>query len=152
MHFQSLFQRLESSLEEIQPSFRVGSVLFMTDALKLALNTEAKNWKMAFSKALNEKCAHDMDEILDFTENQMKKLSRPVKDLDDIRSHMAALGEIRASEIKIDMTITPIEESYAMLNKYNIFFNDGNAERVDSLSYGWTKLNAQVISQGLINL
>ena len=124
----------------------------MTDALKLALNTEAKNWKMAFSKALNEKCAHDMDEILDFTENQMKKLSRPVKDLDDIRSHMAALGEIRASEIKIDMTITPIEESYAMLNKYNIFFNDGNAERVDSLSYGWTKLNAQVISHALINL
>ena len=73
----------------------------------------------------------------------MKKLSRPVKDLDDIRSHMASLGEIREGSIKIDMTIQPIEEAYAMLNKYNIFFNDGNAERVDSLSYGWKKLNTQ---------
>ena len=132
-------------MDEIQPSFRVGSVMFMTDPLKLALNTEAKAWKMAYSKALNEKCAHDMDEILDFIDQQMKKLSRPVKDLDDIRSHMSALAEIRSAEIRIDMTIGPIEESYAMLNRYNILFNDGNAERVDSLSYGWSKLNTQVL-------
>ncbi len=50
----------------------------------------------------------------------------------------------RENEIRIDMTITPIEETYALLNKYNIFFNDGNAERVDTLSYGWKKLIAQV--------
>ena len=42
------------------------------------------------------------------------------------------------------MTIGPIEEAYALLNRYNIFFNDGNAERVDTLSYGWKKLIAQV--------
>ena len=69
--------------------------------------------------------------------------SRPVKDLDDVRSHMAALTEIRENEIRIDMTITPIEEAYAMLNKYNILFNDGNAERVDSLPYGWKLLKQQ---------
>ena len=71
--------------------------------------------------------------------------SRPVKDLDDVRSHMAALTEIRENEIRIDMTITPIEEAYAMLNKYNILFNDGNAERVDSLPYGWKLLKQQVL-------
>ncbi|KAK3576985.1 hypothetical protein CHS0354_005992 [Potamilus streckersoni] len=137
------YQKLETEIEEIQSSYRVGSVLCLTEQLKLALITEARNWKLAFSKALNEKCAKEMDEILEFTENLMKRLSRPCKDLDDIRAHMSALGEIREAEIRIDMTITPIEESYAMLNKYNIFFNDGNAERVDSLSYGWKKLKAQ---------
>ena len=50
----------------------------------------------------------------------------------------------RENEIRVDMTISPIEETYALLNKYNIFFNDGNAERVDTLSYGWKKLIAQV--------
>lgn len=128
----------------MQLSFRVGSVMFMTDPLKLALVTEAKNWKNAYAKALNEKCAHEMDELMEFTDNLTKRLSRPVKDLDDVRSHMASLAEIREAEIRVDMTITPIEETYAMLNRYNIFFNDGNAERVDSLSYGWKKLIAQV--------
>ncbi|XP_034335195.2 dynein axonemal heavy chain 5 isoform X1 [Magallana gigas] len=137
------YQKLETEKEEMQPSYRVGATLLSTEPLKLALITEAKNWKMAYAKALNEKCAHEMDEILDFIENLTKRLSRPVKDLDDVRAHMAALAEIREAEIRIDMTITPMEESYAMLNKYNIFFNDGNAERVDTLSYGWKKLIAQ---------
>ena len=110
----------------------------MSEPLKLII-TEAKNWKLAFCEALNEKCAHDMDEILEFINQQMKKLSCPVKDLDDVRCQMASLAEIRQAEIKIDMTIQLIGESYAMLNKY-IFFNDGKAERDDSLSYGWIKL------------
>ncbi|KAJ8315371.1 LOW QUALITY PROTEIN: hypothetical protein KUTeg_007521 [Tegillarca granosa] len=135
------YQKLEQDIEEMQLSFRVGSVMFMTDSLKLAL--KAKNWKNAYAKALNEKCAHEMDELMEFTDNLTKRLSRPVKDLDDVRSHMASLAEIREAEIRVDMTITPIEETYAMLNRYNIFFNDGNAERVDSLSYGWKKLIAQ---------
>lgn len=57
---------------------------------------------------------------------------------------MASLAEIRDNEIRLDMTISPIEEAYIMLNKYNLSFNDGNAERVDSLAYGWKKLKAQV--------
>ena len=42
------------------------------------------------------------------------------------------------------MTITPIEEAYTMLNKYNLIFNDGNAEKVDTLSYQWNLLKQQV--------
>ena len=67
-----------------------------------------------------------------------------MKDLDDVRAHMAGLMEIRESEIRIDMMITPVEESYVMLNKYNLFFNDGNAERVDQLSYSWKLLKQRV--------
>lgn len=123
---------------------RVGPILFMTDMLKMALITETKNWKHSYGKYLNEKCAREMDEILEFFDNMTKRLSRPVKDLDDIRSHMGALAEIREGEIRIDMTIQPIEEAYVMLNKYNLTFNDGNAERVDTLAYGWKLLKQQV--------
>ncbi|KAK3724620.1 hypothetical protein RRG08_041104 [Elysia crispata] len=137
------YQKLEMDIEEITPSFRVGSVIFLTDELKMALITETRRWKMAYAKALNEKCGQEMDSVTEFVDNLMKRLSRPIKDLDDVRGHMASLAEIRENEIRVDMTITPIEETYAMLNKYNIFFNDGNAERVDSLSYGWKKLTAQ---------
>lgn len=138
------FQKLETEIEEIEASYRVGSVIFVTDPLKLALMTEAKHWKMCYAKALNQKCALEMDEILDFFDNVSKKLARPVIDLDDIRAQMASLADIRAAEVRIDMTIGPIEESYTVLNKYNILFNDGNAERVDSLTYGWKKISDQV--------
>ncbi|XP_046353935.2 dynein axonemal heavy chain 5-like isoform X1 [Haliotis rufescens] len=138
------YQRLELEIEEMQTSFRVGSVLFLTDILKLALVTETRNWKHAYAKALNEKCGREMDETLDFIDSLMKRLSRPIKDLDDVRGAMAALTEIRENEIRVDMTLGPIEETYALLNRVNIFFNDGNAERVDSMAYIWKKLNTQV--------
>ena len=136
---------MEEVIQELQPTHRVGPLLFTTDPLKLALVTEAKNWKLAYGKHLNGKCAREMDEILDFFDQMEKRLSRPVKDLDDIRSQMSALAEIRETEIKVDMTISPIEEAYQMLTRYNLFFNDGNAERVDQLSYGWKLLRQKVI-------
>lgn len=128
----------------MQPTFRVGSILFFSETLRLALITETRNWKQEYGRHLNEKCAREMDDILDFFDNMQKRLSRPVKDLDDIRGHMAALSEIRENEIRIDMTITPIEEAYVMLAKYGLHHNDGNAERVDSLPYGWKLLKQEV--------
>ena len=50
-----------------------------------------------------------MEEIFTFLEDITKRLSRPIKDLDDIRLAMAALKEIRDKEIMIDMSIGPIE-------------------------------------------
>ena len=109
---------------------------------------------MAYGKAMNEKAALDMKNLLEKIDDIQKKLSRPCKDLDDIRAHMAALNSIKENEIKIDRTITPIEETYAMLNKYEIQFNDGNAEKVDSLAYGWKNLNekAREVQDELIKI
>ncbi len=50
-----------------------------------------------------------MEAIFEFIDDLSKRLSRPIKDLDDIRYAMAALKEIRENEIRIDMQIGPIE-------------------------------------------
>ena len=125
----------------------MGAVICLTEKLKEALIAETKAWKWAFGKALNAKASADMTDIFDFIENLQKRLARPINDLDDVRGAMAALGEVRESEIRIDMTIGPIEESFAMLNRYELLFQDGNAEKVDSLSYSWKNLNAQVCDE-----
>jgi len=58
--------------------------------------------------------------------------------------HKIALTDIREAEIRIDLMILPVEEAYVMLNKYQLTFNDGNAERVDTISYSWKLLKQQV--------
>lgn len=50
-----------------------------------------------------------MERIFIFIDDLTKRLSRPIKDLDDIRFAMAALKEIRENEIRIDMNLAPIE-------------------------------------------
>ena len=62
-----------------------------------------------------------MDEIFQFIDNLNKRLSRPIVDLEDVRGSMAALTEMRDAEIRIEMTITPIEDSFALLNRYTFY-------------------------------
>ena len=140
--FEALFKhyrRMEGDIDEFPQSYQVGSIVFFTENLKRGLKTEINNWKLAYAKALNEKSSTDMQMVFDKIEDIQKRLSRPCKDLDDVRTHMGALAEIRQNEIFIDQTITPVEETYAMFNKYEIAFNDGKPELVDTLQYAWTK-------------
>ncbi len=58
---------------------------------------------------MNTKYQTLMEEVSGCLEDWIKKLSRPLNDLDDIRGVMAALKEIRENEIRIDMSLEPIE-------------------------------------------
>ncbi|KAE8597580.1 hypothetical protein XENTR_v10016521 [Xenopus tropicalis] len=141
----SYYSQLETQISELPAHCIVGSVDFTTDSLKMALVQECRHWKRVFGSALNKKAAMDMDEIYLFIDNLSKRLSRPVLDLDDVRGAMDALKEIRDAEIRIDMMIGPIEESNSLLLKYELVFQDGNAERVDGLAYAWKNLNTQAV-------
>ena len=105
------FAAIEEEVQDIPADHKLGPIRFETDSLRLALATECKNWKREFARALNAKASADMDTIFETIEDQKKRLGRPIKDLDDIRSSMSALKELREKEIGIDMNIQPIEEA-----------------------------------------
>ncbi|KAF5899802.1 dynein heavy chain 5, axonemal, partial [Clarias magur] len=124
-----------------EPEFiTVGSLALYTADLKLALSAETKCWIVDFGRHCNRKYRTEMDQILAFVDEAGKKLTRQIKDLDDIRIAMAALKEIREHEISIDFQVGPIEESYAMLNKYELSVVKEEMEKVDTLRYAWEKL------------
>uniref|UniRef100_A0A672TSA7 Dynein axonemal heavy chain 5 n=1 Tax=Strigops habroptila TaxID=2489341 RepID=A0A672TSA7_STRHB len=145
MHFEVPDVVLEMQIRELPNCCVLESVDIATESLKIALIQECRSRQRTFGLALNKKSATDMDEIYSFIENVSKRLSRPIHDLDDVREAMEALKEIRENEINIDMTVGPIEESYSVLHKYNLLFQDGNTERVDGLAYAWKNLNTQAL-------
>uniref|UniRef100_A0A8C7LTV9 Dynein, axonemal, heavy chain 5 n=1 Tax=Oncorhynchus kisutch TaxID=8019 RepID=A0A8C7LTV9_ONCKI len=140
-----LMQKMEAQIDSLPASCTVGSVLFHTEHLKLSLTQECRAWKRAFGAALNSQASADMADIYSFVDGLTKRLQRPVEDLEDVRGAMASLREIREAEIRIDATIGPVEESFALLNRHELIFSDGNAEKVDGLTYAWRNLNAMVM-------
>ena len=68
---------------------------------------------------MNAKFSTLMEKTLEQIEDIAKRLSRPVKDLDDVRTAMAALLEIRENEIQIDMSLGPIEVSEGVIGSYS---------------------------------
>ncbi|KAK3736698.1 hypothetical protein QZH41_011488 [Actinostola sp. cb2023] len=139
------YQYLEQDIDNIPVCFRVGhgAIELYSEAFKIALSVEIKAWKLLFGHSINDKYRVCMDDITQFISDFGKKLSRPVNDLEDVRSAMAALEEMRQNEIRIDMTLGPIEEAYSMLNKFEVAVAREEVERVDTLRYSFKKLLAQ---------
>ena len=73
-----------------------------------------------------------------------------VQDLEDVRSTMAALDEVRAAEIEMDMELGPIEECYAFLQRCGVAVPREEMERVDSLRYTFKNLLQQAVSDGAL--
>ncbi|XP_077982678.1 dynein axonemal heavy chain 5-like [Glandiceps talaboti] len=134
------YKDLENQILEEPEFYNVGAIALFTEKLKLALTTETRAWQVTFGRYCNQKYRTMMEDIFNFIEEISKRLSRQIKDLDDIRVAMKSLKDIRENEIRIDMEIGPIEESYAMLNRYELLVAKEESERVDTLRYSWEKL------------
>lgn len=93
--------------------------------MKFALNVEAENWTIALGKCMNENYREKLVSIVEFITDYTRRLSHPIKDLDDIRFAMAALADIRNNEIRIDTEIGPIEVRFFCLIVRLVFLNEG---------------------------
>uniref|UniRef100_A0A4W6ENQ8 Dynein axonemal heavy chain 5 n=1 Tax=Lates calcarifer TaxID=8187 RepID=A0A4W6ENQ8_LATCA len=138
---QILFYRdLELEINSEPEFITVGALALFTADLKMSLTAETKNWMVDYGLYCNRKYRSEMEQIFAFVDEAGKKLNRQIKDLDDIRIAMAALKEIREHQISIDFQVGPIEESYAMLHKFELSVAKEEADKVDTLRYTWEKL------------
>jgi dynein heavy chain, axonemal len=139
------YEDIEIQINELPATSRVGSVELETEPFKMAMTAETRAWKQAFGKNLNAKALADMNSVFEFCDDVNKRLGREIKDLDDVRGAMAALKELREAEIRIDSQLGPIEQSYAILNKYEVAVPRAEVERLDTLHYAWHKVLTQSV-------
>ncbi|XP_061572400.1 dynein axonemal heavy chain 5 [Cololabis saira] len=138
---QILFYRdLEMEIISEPEYITVGALALFTACLKMSLTAETKSWMVEYGLCCNKKYCSEMEQIFAFVDEAGKKLNRQIKDLDDIRIAMAAVKEIREHQISIDFKVGPLEESYAMLHKYELPVPKEEVDKVDTLRYTWEKL------------
>ncbi|XP_024899314.1 dynein heavy chain 5, axonemal [Pteropus alecto] len=150
LYFRNLEQKINAEPEYIC----VGPIALYTADLKFTLTAETKAWMVVIGRHCNKKYRSEMENIFTLVEEFNKKLNRPIKDLDDIRIAMAALKEIKEQQIPIDFQVGPIEESYALLNKYGLLIAKEEMDKVDTLRYAWEKLlvHASEVQNELVSL
>lgn len=97
-----------------------GAIALHSEQLKISLCAEAKAWRVSHGRLMNHKYQMVMEEVFRSLEDWSKLLSHPIRDLDDIRTAMATLMEIRENEIRIDSCLGPIEVSYGTTIYYTV--------------------------------
>ncbi|XP_020559538.1 dynein heavy chain 5, axonemal isoform X3 [Oryzias latipes] len=134
------YQDLETKINSEPDYINVGALALFTASLKTSLTVETMQWMNDYQMCCNKKYQQELEQILAIIDEAGKKLNRPIKDLDDIRIAMAAIDKIRKDQISIELQIGPIEESYAMLNKYKFPVQKEEGEKVETLRLYWDKL------------
>ncbi|XP_048155560.1 dynein axonemal heavy chain 8 [Corvus hawaiiensis] len=139
------YDTFEQEMKNLKPVILFGPIELHTGPLKTALTIEANSWKMVLCRYLNEDYKKKLLDILSFINDHIKKLSRPLSDLDDVRLAMEALSTIQEKRLEIDMSMGPIEEAYGILNAFKVEITKEESEGVDSMRYAFNKLKTQAI-------
>ena len=111
---------LEEVIVTEPDSIAAGAIALSSEQLKIALCAETKAWRVCYGRTMSHKYQTVMEEVFKSIDDWSRQLSRPLNDLDDIRSVMATLKEIRENEIHIDMSLEPIEVSNQTHLEYTI--------------------------------
>ncbi|EDQ85635.1 uncharacterized protein MONBRDRAFT_29039, partial [Monosiga brevicollis MX1] len=134
------YEDIERDVLGLPGVFAAGALQLRSDSFQHSLVAETKAWKQAFGKGLNSKALDDMNEVFAFCDELQKQLSRPIKDLEDVRVAMNGLKDLREHQIRIDNMLAPIEQSYGILNKYEVVVPRAETERLDTLNFEWQKV------------
>ena len=144
------YENLRSQINCQPEYFPIGPFAIFTDRLKYTFNQEIREWIVLYGQSCKAQYEKQMKDLFIFIEDIEKRLAREIKDLDDIRLIMLAVKDLRENEIRIDMSIIPIEESYAMLQTHGIQVPREELDQADSLRYRWEKLQTRSVRREFI--
>ena len=141
------YMAVEEEIQRVPPVHNIGAMSIETKPLKQSLMAAAKEWKTQFAKNLHGKGKQQLQDIHDYMRETMK-LNREVEDLEDVRTVMGVLKEIRDREAEIDAIMTPIEEIYALLERYKVEVPKEETQTVSELRAGWGKMKKVAVQVG----
>ena len=134
------YMAIEEHIQSIAPVHNIGAMSLETKPMKNSLKAEAAAWKTQFAKNLHKQGKEQLHAIHDYMRETTLKLNRKIEDLEDVRTVMGVLKEIRDRESEIDSIMVPIEEIYSLLGRYKVHVPKEETETVSELRYGWTKM------------
>ncbi|XP_068204591.1 dynein axonemal heavy chain 5-like [Palaemon carinicauda] len=146
------YVELDKKIKAEPSRYRVGVYLINNENLKKSLVIEASLWVEKYCEILKTTHLKEMERLFAQISEFSRRLERPLKDLDDIKSTIDILRKTRDLELDMDDAIDPIEECFGLLLKYEYCLTQEEAERVDSLRFTWTKvLNQAVEVQNILS-
>ncbi|CUG94317.1 dynein heavy chain, putative [Bodo saltans] len=143
------FVLLEKEVDGITPTYNIGSLSLETEPLKAELKKKAQEWKELYARNLHTKAQRELDLLTHEMDEEERQLNQPIPEnqpipdqekLEDLRVMMNTLRTIRERESVVDAKFDPVQQQYALLQRYNVSISKEEVDRVSDLRYKWRKL------------
>lgn len=117
-HELKVFGSVEEEIDSIPNVHNIGALYLTTSSLKGSFKHECNQWKLRYSDNLHARAKDELEKLTEYIRQTTSKLARDVVDLENLKSMMALLKEVRTKESGIDMEIDPIMNMYHMLENF----------------------------------
>ncbi|KAL7701682.1 dynein heavy chain [Lotmaria passim] len=135
---------LEEEVGALAPCFNVGSLALQNKPLQLELLQRIRDWKNVYVNKLYAQAQRQLDALTHKMEDEAHQLEMPIPDhdkLEDLRVLMNTLREIRDRESVVEFQFAPVQQAYAMLQRYTSIIPKEETDRVEDLRIKWLKLH-----------
>ncbi|KAH9599603.1 Dynein heavy chain [Trypanosoma melophagium] len=145
--FESILRKyveLQEEIEALTPVFNIGSLALQNKPLKTDLLRKVAEWRELFSHKLHAKAQLDLDTLTHKMDEEAHQLSMPIPDqekLEDLRMLMETLQEIRDRESVVEFQFYPVQQAYALLQRFNVHLFKEEIDRVEDIRFRWRKLH-----------
>lgn len=129
------YDNTSESIAKLDQKFCIKTIEVDCESMINLLVEEAKTWKFILGSKLSAIYREILDEMVEFINKQTKVLSRKVVDLDECRIALNCITLINENFIRMDRNLNRLEESYAMLNTFQISIPPEDTERMDGLRF-----------------
>ena len=145
------YSDIEDSINRIPPVHNIGCLSLETGPLKNSLRTEATMWKTQYNANIHKEALSELNEVLSYMGELEKRLDQDLEELDDVRQMMMLIREVRDKEVEIDVVMSPIEQKYSLLLKYDAVIDPDELVLVTEWRENWNKVvsKARVASEEL---
>ena len=134
------YMTIEQDIAKIAPVHNIGCLSMETQSLKYSLKAEAAAWKAQYAKNLHSQGREDLYNFMEYIRETTMKLNRKMEDLEDVRYIMNILSELRSKEAEIDSVMSPIEDMYSLLLRYEVQVPKEETDMLSDMFYAWKKL------------
>ncbi|CAM39085.2 putative dynein heavy chain [Leishmania braziliensis MHOM/BR/75/M2904] len=153
----SEYVALEQEVKSLAPCFNVGSLALQNKPLQLELLQRISEWKEVYINKLYAQAQRQLDSLTLRMEEEAHQLQMPIPDqdkLEDLRVLMNTLRDIRDRESVVEFQFLPVQQSYALLQRYTSIIPKEETDRVEDLRIKWRKLQkaAQLRTDDINNM
>jgi hypothetical protein len=138
-HVKSLLH-LEQEIKAVDSAVSVGPLLLQTDPVKNTLIALAVHWKTKYAELIHKEVKLKMDTIVHNCEQIHDRLCRNVESLSDLWNVLLEVQDVLSADCTNDSLYQPIEDTYRLLQEFNIFLPRDEVNQVTSLRSAWQNL------------
>nr|XP_055054184.1 LOW QUALITY PROTEIN: dynein axonemal heavy chain 2 [Misgurnus anguillicaudatus] len=144
------YTEVANNVQKEETVLSLQCVLLDCSPLKFSLLQHCNEWQSKFTQLLSLMATEKLKELHSFLQENALRISRPPQTLAELVDSLTLLETLQADLSKIENQISPIDDQFVILKKYEVTIDSAVLELLEALNGEWVWFQQVVIDSDIM--